>query len=434
METIQDASRTLPVVAEADVIVAGGGPAGVCAAIAAARNGAKTALLESSGCLGGTWTAGALGWIIDSRDKTGILIEIMAELNQLDAVRTRRKSGTHCFQPDDMKVTLERLCREAGVRVRLYTLVAAALKDNTGKLTAIVTESKSGREAWRGTMFIDATGDGDLGALSGCQFQIGNSQNQTQPMSLLALVTGIDTTAAAPFIRNYAERDACVAALRRELQAAGANPSYHQPTLFHLGGDLFFLMSNHQYDGVGTNADDLSQATMEAREEIHRQIQALRSRGGVWQHLELVSTASSIGVREGRRLKGLYDVSLEDLKTGARHDDAVCRPTFCVDVHALDAQTGGIEEPPCKVEAYDIPLRALISADVDNLLMAGRCISGDFYAHASYRVTGNATVLGEAAGVCAALAVRDNVLPRDVPANQFFKIFQAPASAAELCR
>ncbi|WP_372808864.1 FAD-dependent oxidoreductase [Pontiella sp.] len=424
MNYLEEKSRQVPVVADADVIVSGGGPAGVCAAIAAARRGARTVLLERGGCLGGTWTAGALGWIIDSAGKNGLLAEIIEELASMGCVPaspSRRSSVP--FDPEGMKLVLETLCSRANVRIRLHTLVADVVKDGAGELKAVVTESKSGREAWRGKVFIDATGDGDLGALSGCRYAVGNPNGQIQPMSLLALVTGVDPTDAAAYVMNYSPREQAIEALRTDLLAEGVEPSYHDTSLFHLGGELYFLMANHQYGGKGTDADDVTRATLEARREIHRQVETLRRRGGVWEKIQLAATAEHIGVREGRRIKGLYEVSLEDLKSGARHADAVCRSTFCVDVHALDASTGGIEVPPCAVKPYDIPLRALISADVPNLMMAGRCISGDFYAHASYRVTGNAAVLGEAAGVCATIAAKAGKQPRDAASDVFFSQF-----------
>ena len=149
-------------------------------------------------------------------------------------------------------------------------------------------------------------------------------------------------------------------------------------------------------------------------------------RVSIWKNLQLVSTASYIGVREGRRIKGLYEVTVNDLINRVEHEDGVCRPNFCVDVHSLTGKGAAIEAPPVKVKGYDIPLRALISADIANMMMCGRCISGDFYAHASYRVTGNAAVLGEAAGTCAALAALGNILPQEVPLDNFFAHFTAP--------
>ncbi len=420
MEYIEKLSRRVPVAANADVIVAGGGPAGVCAAIAAARNGADTVLLESSGCLGGTWTSGCLGWIIDSIGKNGLLAEIIAELKRLGYVTPHPHTKSLPFAPEGMKLVLEDMCKKAKVRIRLYTMLTDVIKDDNGNIIATISESKSGCEAWCGKIFIDATGDGDLAAISGCSYHIGNQKGQVQPISLLALLTGIDVTAVMPFLGNYSPREQAVKLLFKELQQEGVEPSYKEPSLFHVGGDIFFIMSNHQYGKLGTNANDLTVATIAARREINLHINTLRQRGGIWKDIQLITTAPYIGVREGRRIKGLYEVTLEDLKRGARHDDAVCRPTFCIDVHALDATCGAIENLPCEVKPYDIPLRALISADVNNLLMAGRCISGDFYAHASYRVTGNASVIGEAAGTCAALSAKSGLYPGDISNEMFF--------------
>ncbi len=143
---------------------------------------------------------------------------------------------------------------------------------------------------------------------------------------------------------------------------------------------------------------------------------ALRSLGGIWKDLRVVATAEHIGVREGRRIRGLYSVSTEDLVKGARHEDAVCRVTFPVDVHSTDPKVSkGITGEKVRAKPYDVPYRALVAKDAENLLMAGRCISGDFIAHSSYRVTGNSVPMGEAAGAAAAVAAARGALPRDLP-------------------
>ena len=137
--------------------------------------------------------------------------------------------------------------------------------------------------------------------------------------------------------------------------------------------------------------------------------------GGIWKNIRIVATADQIGIRESRRIYGRYTITKDDLIRGARFDDAVCRTTFGVDVHSLDpSKHKSIEKIGFKSKPYDIPLRSLIAKDVDGLMMAGRCISGDFYAHASYRVTGNAVAMGEAAGQVAGQAVSNNKLPQDI--------------------
>ena len=163
--------------------------------------------------------------------------------------------------------------------------------------------------------------------------------------------------------------------------------------------------ANHEYGYSGLDAGQVTQATLHARGEVHRIINALRALGGAWAGIRIVATADHIGVREGRRIHGAYTVTAEDLLSGRRHPDAVCTVNFPVDVHATSQAHGaGYGNEGTRSRPYDIPLRALIARDVDNLLMAGRCISGDFLAHASYRVTGNAVPLGEAAGRLAAQA------------------------------
>jgi len=199
------------------------------------------------------------------------------------------------------------------------------------------------------------------------------------------------------------------------MERGGRSPSYAKPTLFRIRDDLFALMANHEYAVSGIDARDLTAATVRARREVHELAAALRSLGGPWQDLRIVATGAQIGVREARCIHGRYTVTAADLERGARHDDAVCHVTFGVDVHATDPDQGkGIEAKTFRAQPYDIPLRALIARDVDGLMLAGRCISGDFFAHASYRVTGNAVTMGEAAGRVAALAAGAACLPHEV--------------------
>ena len=404
--TFSEASRSTPVVNQSDVMICGGGPAGVAAAIAAAREGASTTLIELHGCLGGVWTAGALTWIIDHENKAGVMKEILERL-QAGGFRARLADGTwtNGYDPEGMKSVLEEMCMEAGIRIRLHTRVVAAGVDENKRLTHVITESKSGREAWSAKMFVDATGDGDLAAAAGCGFDMGRDEDgHTQPMSLLAILAGIEADQVRGFISDEGlPWGVPLDALRQEMNRAGVEPSYSKPTLFRIHDNLFTLMANHQYLVKGTNADDLSRATLEARAEVRRIVDGLRSLGGCWANLRLVSTGAQIGVREGRRIHGRYTVTADDLRNGAQHEDAAADVTFCVDIHSVDPKkdkglhTGGIKTKP-----YQIPLRALIARDVDGLLLAGRCISGDFFAHASYRVTGNAVATGEAAGCHAA--------------------------------
>ena len=153
---------------------------------------------------------------------------------------------------------------------------------------------------------------------------------------------------------------------------------------------------------------------MHGRAEIHRSIAALRQLGGPYEGLQLVSSAEHIGIREGRRIRGRYQLRHADLITGRRFDDAIARCHFNIDVHSTNKKQGTAMEKSPPIQAYDIPLRCCLAKDIDGLMMAGRCISGDFYAHASYRVTGITARLGQASGCCAALAAQHNILPHEV--------------------
>ena len=418
MKTISEPSRDTPVAAAMDVVVCGGGPAGVAAALAAARRGARTALVEQHGCLGGIWTAGCLSWILDHDNKTGVMREVLAGIDAMGARAVRDGAPTNGCDVEKMKLLLDNLCLEAGVELRLYTRVADAVVAADKRLTHVILESKSGRQAISAKCFADCTGDGDLGCLAGCGYDLGHPETgQTQPMSLIALVDGLDPVAAADYYRS-SETTRWAAPkerLKAEMERGGHSPSYAGPTLMWVRDDLFALMANHEYGVSGADATDLTRATMRARREVHGLVDGLRGLGGVWSGMHIVATSTQIGVREGRRLHGLYVVSQDDLVAGRRHDDAVCRVTFPIDVHSLDpGKSKGIEPRPIKSQPYDIPMRALIARDVEGLVMAGRCISGDFLAHSSYRVTGNAVALGEAAGQVAATAAQTDRLPRQV--------------------
>lgn len=427
-KTYHEAARDVPIVERADVLVAGAGPAGVAAAVAAARAGAKTRLIEVNGCLGGTWTAGLLSWILDSGNKRGLVKEIVAELDRRGAAA--KYGGSVGYDVETMKLLLEELCLAAGVKVQLHTRIVAAAKDDAGRVAMAVTESKSSRQAWAAKAFVDATGDGDLAALAGCKFDFGReSDGKAQPMSMIVLVVGLEPDAAAPFVRGLAEPRGernPKGRLRAEMRRAGVEPSYAGPTLFYIRDGLFCMMANHEYGAAGTSSADVTRATLAGRAEVHKLVGALRSLGGVWKDMRIVATAEHIGVREGRRVRGLYQVTADDLARGARHDDAVCRCAFGVDVHSTDPKHHkGVAPQRVRARPYDIPYRALVARDVRGLLLAGRCISGDFIAHSSYRVTGDAVATGEAAGAAAALAARTGRLPQDLPWQEISRVIQA---------
>lgn len=412
-----------------ELVVAGGGPAGIAAALAAARSGVRTTLLEVHGCLGGVWTAGLLSWIFEGSNP-GIASEIAARLAALGA-RNPWSDNTYSYDIETMKWLLESMCVEAGVRIRLHTRVVDAVVDPSGRLTSVVTESKSGREAWPADCFVDATGDGDLGALAGVPFEVGNEAGETQPGTLMALLAVPDVEKVRDFVSFLDGRDfdrgqpiwprheAAIVRFQDLMARQGVSLSYGRPTVFHVRDHLLALMVNHEYRMSAFDADDLTRATLHARDEIQHVVRALKRAGGPWEGVTLAATGEQIGVREGRRLRGIAKVTVEDLVRGARFPDGVCQVNYGVDIHSTNPDKGkGLSHGGIRTKPYQIPWGALVADGVDGLLMAGRCLSGDFFAHASYRCTGTAVATGEAAGKGAARCIRKNALPRNLALDE----------------
>lgn len=414
-KALVEQQRPIPVAGQTDVLVCGGGPAGIGAALAAARAGASVQLIEVAGCLGGVWTVGLLTKILDGENKSGIMSELLKSFASRGSQIARDTKGT-VYDPEIAKLVLEELCVEAGVKMRLHTRLVGAVTDDQNRVVGVLTESKSGREAWLAERFVDCSGDGDLAAHAGCRFDVGIDEDcGCQPMSMLALLTGVDSDAIRPFIRETGSE--AKRRLLKLMEDHGITPSYRAPTLRHLHSGIYSIMTNHEYGVSAFDAEAITEATIRARREIHEIVHGLRKLGGPWQNLSVVATAEQIGVREGRRIRGRYVITAEDVAKGLKHEQAVCRARFPIDVHALDAH--GNKEISRDYKAgghkpYDIPYPSLVAADVDGLLMAGRCISGDFIAHSSYRVTGNSVPMGEAAGRAAAVSVAKNVMPHEL--------------------
>ncbi len=419
-DMFQEAARSIPLRrSDADVIVCGAGPAGVCAAIKAARSGAKVQLLEAHGSLGGVWTNGLLTFIFDM-NKSKLGNEIIDRLNKLGAKRDQYDRD-FVYEPEYMKFLLEEMCAEANVSYRLHTLAAAVHK--TGRIIdTVITESKSGREAWQAPVIIDATGDGDIGALAGCGYEIGREgDGSEQPLTMNALAVVRDYTKMTKYISNIpvmwgpgGHTDSFRAFLS-EIHRAGLEPSYYNPTLFQVHENLLMIMVNHEYNVHADDADALTRATVHSRSEIIKIVQALNKLGGVWEGMRVAATAEQIGIRSGRRIHGRYTLTAEDVAAGRRFDDNVTVSRFGIDIHAPSFHKNKektIEHG--KFHPFGIPKRAMMAQDVDNLILAGRCISGDFIAHASYRVTGSAVAMGEAAGEIAARAARGKVYPFEI--------------------
>ena len=403
-----------------DVLVAGGGPAGVAAAIAAARAGAHTLLIEKNPFFGGAWTASSMSLVIDYDNKTGLMSEIKNELTARGAFE-RWYGWAGLFTVEPMKLLLDEMLAHAKVDLRLHTLVVGAESENR-HINAIRTASKSGLETFGAQIFVDATGDGDLAARAGCGFDMGCPEDGTcQPGTMFGLVGGWPSP-----LPDALE-------VKAALQAANYPFTYTGITLFAQPGQpgLAFLMASHLYALDPTDADSLTRAELTGRQQVRCAVETLRASGNPqFSGLFLISSGPMAGIREGRRIHGLYTLTVDDCRAGRRFEDGICEATFNIDVHHLDPSSPepyrpyGVPNRILKsiphelyaeyVPPYQIPFRSLVARDMDNLLMAGRCISGDFLAHSSYRVTGNAVPMGEVAGKAAALSAHKRTSPADL--------------------
>ncbi len=393
-----------------DVIVAGGGPAGFAAAVAAGRQGARTLLIEKNPFAGGTWTAGGLTLVFDHKNKNGVMVELRERLTAAGAwQRWIPEWSPAVFEVESMKMLLDEMLLDAGVDIRLHTLVLGAKREGR-KIAAVETASKSGLESFSADVYVDATGDGDLGARAGCGFEMGRPEDgKCQPGTMFGLVGGW-----------HEPLPSGEETLQILLADRGLDLSYHGVVIFPQPGQpgIAWLMVSHLYGLDPTDADSLTQAELTGRRQVHDAMAVLRASGDPrFADLFVIFTGPFATIREGRRIHGLYTLTAEDCRAGRSFPDGICEVTFNFDVHHVDPSEGRhlVAE---KIKPYQIPYRSLVAADVDNLLLSGRCISGDFWAHSSYRVTGDAVPIGQAAGHAAALAAARKCTPAEIDGSE----------------
>ena len=413
--------RKTPIAGFYDVIVAGGGPSGVAAAIAAGRSGKKTLLLERQNCLGGMWTSGLVNPLFDFENKGGIIQEIVDRINET-GMHTMSGPWYYTFDFETMKLVLDRLVLGAGVDILFHTWFADVIMEGD-TITGVIVENKSGRSAYKAKIVIDCTGDGDVAARAGAQFALGRPEDGlTQPMTLMFKIGNLDYVQTYP---NPFRSKECGSGSGTELYdimefsmkqkgVTGYEWNFIQPCLLRLPGQhLGVMMMTHMRKKLGINAVELSAAEIEGRERVAKAMTDLKKYLEGFEHSHLLQTGSMIGVRETRRIKGFYELTFKDMEQGARFDDGFCIVTFGVDIHQPDknSQEGVI---PFKMKPYHIPYRCLVPVKIKNLLTAGRCISGDFYAHSSYRVTGDCAAMGQAAGTAAGLCLDEKKAPHEL--------------------
>ncbi|MBN2450354.1 MAG: FAD-dependent oxidoreductase [Lentisphaeria bacterium] len=412
--------RRLPLRHRCQVLVCGAGPAGVGAALAAAREGADVILLERWAMAGGMWTAGLVNPFFEWREKGFLVAELIARLESAGAWKLWVKD--YCFDPEAMKLTLETMLAEAGVELLYYTLAVDAIRCGD-RVRGAVIESKAGREAILADVVIDASGDGDLAARAGCEFRFGSPVDGfVQPMTLMFEIDPIHGLRH----RNSGE---LYDWLRAAIEATGSDfelpfPRYSAaPYVITLPCDAGgAVQATHVYRLNPLDPADLTGATVATRRQAHELTRLLRTMPP-FRDVRITATAPAIGLRESRRIIGCATLTRDDLAAGRRFEDAVCAVRFGVDIHRA-AGAGTTPDPAhgIRMRPYEIPFRCLLPRDVRGLLLAGRCISGDHYAHASYRVTGSMMATGQAAGLAAAWAVGQGCDPADIDGRRLRRV------------
>jgi len=381
-----------------DVIVVGGGPAGCAAATAAAREGAKVLLVESTGALGGMGTSGLLNAWCPFTDKEKIIYKGIAEKVFLES-----KKGVPHVNGDDwvpinteyLKVVYDDLVTSEGVSVLFFSTVAAVEMKHKDMVDAIIVANKAGLTAYKANVFIDCTGDGDLAAWAGAGFEIGDDKGAVQEGTLCFALSNIDPYEFSLIGSVHSNRkDGPIYKMLESgkysmIKDSHINDKYAGPG---------FLMFNAGHVTVeSTNPASLSTAMMTGR-KIARQFQEglAEYEPKVFASSYLASTGALMGIRESRRIKCDYTFTLEDWLGRKEFEDGIGRNAYYIDVHKSDATKYPRYE---KGESHGIPLRSLLPVGLKNLFVAGRCISTDHYAHGSLRVMPPCLVTGEAVGV-----------------------------------
>lgn len=405
---------------EYDVVVAGGGPAGVAAAFSAARMGADVLLVEQFNCLGGVATAGGHGhiclyssWGSDRRVVGGIPFEMVSRVADAGFGVTNNSNAD--FEVEGMKLVLEQMAEGCGVRL-LYHAFVCGTEVVDGGVTGVYIQSKSGRHFVKARRVVDCTGDGDVAAAAGCGYDMGDGQSgNCQPVTLMFTIGGVEWERVREFRGNCWHLDY----VWKKAQEAGDMRPFQSQIM-----GWWWTPTRPDQVGVNfthinyvdtTNVEDLTRATIEGRKQAYETIDVYRRYVPGMENCYMISTPNTVGLRESRRIHGEHTLSKDDVLGEATFEDTIGYGSFFIDIHNCDGP--GMDHKTVRPDAgfkYQIPYRIIVPRDVDNLLVAGRCASASHEALGSLRVMPQCGVMGQAAGVAAVQSLRGSVSPRDV--------------------
>lgn len=402
-----------------DVVVVGGGFAGVGAAIAAAREGKKVRLIEKYNALGGAAVYDLVNpfmrywaWTDDTRKQkkmlsAGIFAEIVDKIDEMGGFRDPGR--TH-FNDEYLKVILNRMMLEAGVELLYGTYVVGA-NMNGKKIDSITVSNVSGTYDIYADQFIDTTGDANLAALAGFPYKIGReSDGLCQPMTLCFRVANVDLTGT-----DYVSLKAEMNALYKQLKEEGkiTNPREDILMFRTTVDDIMHFNTTRVVKLDPTNAEDVTKAEIIAREQIFELYNILREQIPAFKNSTLISSGIQIGARESRMIVGEHTLNKDEMLAYTKFEDGIAACNYDIDIHSPDgAGTSHFYFPAGTY--YTIPYGCLVPKDSENLLVAGRCISTTHEAQASIRIMPTVCTIGEAAGVAAAIACTDKVGVRSV--------------------
>ena len=429
---------------EADIVVCGGGPAGINAALAAGRSGARTVLIERYGFLGGMSTAALVYPWMTFHTTAGKQVIAGTAQEIVDRLMAEDASPGHVrdtvgfvrtitpYDPEVYKVLIVDMLREAGVRVLLHSLMDEAVMDGD-RIAAIRLATKSGRYEVSARQFVDTTGDADLAHLSGVPCLKGREGDRlTQPMTMKFRMRGVDLDRVKRYMLEHPDEFypktpfseleqlplSGVLGYFKHWQEANLPINRDQVLFFTGPGRDEVLVNTTRVQGLdATVLDDLTEGEVQGRKQVLMVADFMKRHLPGFEGASLSSVGAQIGVRESRRIEGQYTLQVTDVVEGRVFDDCIARSGYPIDIH--DPSGKGVQAAWVQGDgAYDIPYRCLVPRVVVNLLVAGRCISTSHEALATTRLTPSCMATGQAAGTAAGLAVEQNTMPHALDVRQ----------------